>query len=143
MRVERSVEQLGQDASGLSSACRAWAVAEPSVQKFHQERAGLPGVLTQAYRPTGGTSSSQRQQEHLTPEITRWRKKKHNNLTNRNQDYLAPSEPSPPTTVCPAFPNTPEKQDVDLKSYLIMLIEDLKKDINNSLKEIQGTQVNR
>jgi hypothetical protein len=31
-------------------------------------------VLTQAYRLTGGTSSSQRQQEHLTPEITRWQK---------------------------------------------------------------------
>ena len=39
-----------------------------------QERAALPGPLTQAYRPTGGTSSSQRQQDQLTPEITRWRK---------------------------------------------------------------------
>jgi hypothetical protein len=74
MRVERSVEQLGQDASGLSSACRAWAVAEPSVQKFHQERAGLPGVLTQAYRLTVGTRSSYRQQEYVTSKITRWPK---------------------------------------------------------------------
>ena len=32
----------------------------------------LPGVLTQAYRLTGGTSYSQRQLEYLIPEITRW-----------------------------------------------------------------------
>jgi hypothetical protein len=35
------------------------------------------------------------------------------------------------------YPNTPEKQDIDLKSYLMMLVEDFKKDINNSLKEMQ------
>jgi hypothetical protein len=34
-------------------------------------------------------------------------------------------------------PNTPEKQDSDLKSHLMMMIEDFKKDTNNSLKEIQ------
>jgi hypothetical protein len=34
----------------------------------------------------------------------------------------------------------PEKQDSNLKSYLVMLVEDFKKDINNSLKEIkEGT----
>ena len=33
--------------------------------------------------------------------------------------------------------NTPEKQDSDLKSHLMMMIENFKKDINNSLKEIQ------
>jgi hypothetical protein len=34
-------------------------------------------------------------------------------------------------------PNTPEKQDFDLKSHLMMImIEEFKKDINNSLKEI-------
>jgi hypothetical protein len=59
------------------------------------------------------------------------------NLTNRNQDYWASSEPSMPTTVSPRHPNTPEKQDSDLKSYLMMLVEDFKKGINNSLKEIQ------
>ena len=64
-------------------------------------------------------------------------KGKQKNLTNRNQDYLAPSEPSSPTTASPGYPNTPEKQDLDLKSHLMMLIEDFKKDINNSLKEIQ------
>jgi hypothetical protein len=41
-------------------------------------------------------------------------------------------------------PNTPEKQDVDLKPYIMMLIEDFKKYVNNSLKEIEentGKQV--
>jgi hypothetical protein len=59
------------------------------------------------------------------------------NLTNRTQDYLASSEPSTPTTASPGNPNTLEKQDLDFKSYLVMLVEDFKKDINNSLKEIQ------
>jgi hypothetical protein len=36
-----------------------------------------------------------------------------------------------PTTVCPGYPNTPEKQVSDLKSYLMMLVEDFKKSINN------------
>jgi vacuolar-type H+-ATPase subunit E/Vma4 len=34
-------------------------------------------------------------------------------------------------------PNTPEKLDPDLKAYLMMMREDIKKDFNNSLKEIQ------
>jgi hypothetical protein len=37
----------------------------------------------------------------------------------------------------PGYPNTPEKQDSDLKSHLMMMIEDVRKIINNSLKEIQ------
>jgi hypothetical protein len=59
------------------------------------------------------------------------------NLINRNQDHSALSELSIPTTASPGYPNTPEKQDLDLKSYLMMLVEDFKKGINNSLKEIQ------
>jgi hypothetical protein len=39
-------------------------------------------------------------------------------------------------TASPGYPNTLEKQDSELKSYLMMLIEDFK-DINNFLKEIQ------
>jgi FtsZ-binding cell division protein ZapB len=57
---------------------------------------------------------------------------------------MAPSETSSPTTASPRFPNTLEKQDVGLKSYLMMLIEDFKADINNSLKQTQentGKQV--
>jgi hypothetical protein len=59
------------------------------------------------------------------------------NLSKRNQDHWASSEPSTPTIASPGYPNTPEKQDLDLKSYLRMLVEDFKKGIDNSLKEIQ------
>jgi hypothetical protein len=59
---------------------------------------------------------------------------KDENISNRNQGYLASSEPSFPTTVSPGYLNTPEKQDSHLKSHLMMMIEDFKKDINNSLK---------
>jgi gas vesicle protein len=58
-------------------------------------------------------------------------------LTNRNQDCSPSSEPRTPNSASPGYPNTPEKQDSDLKSYLMMLVEDFKKEINNSLKEIQ------
>jgi gas vesicle protein len=64
-------------------------------------------------------------------------KGKHNNLTNRNQDYSPSSEPSTPTSASPGCPNTPEKLDTDLKAYLMMMVEDIKKDFNNSIKEIQ------
>jgi hypothetical protein len=56
------------------------------------------------------------------------------NLTNRNQDHSPSSENSTPTTGSPGYPNTPKRQDSDLKSYLMMLEEDIKKDINNSQK---------
>jgi len=35
------------------------------------------------------------------------------------------------------YPNTPEKQDLDLKSHLIMMLEDFKKDMKNFLRETQ------
>jgi hypothetical protein len=50
---------------------------------------------------------------------------------------LETSEPSSPNTANPGYTITPEKQYSDLKSLLMMMIEDFKKDINNSLKEIQ------
>jgi hypothetical protein len=59
------------------------------------------------------------------------------NISNRNQGYLASSEPNFPTIASPGYFNTLEKQDSVLKSLLMMMIEDFKKDINNSLKEIQ------
>jgi hypothetical protein len=64
-------------------------------------------------------------------------KGKHKNLTNTNQGYWASSEPSRTTTVSPGYPNTPKKHNTDLKSYLMVVVEDFKKGINNSLKEIQ------
>ena len=59
------------------------------------------------------------------------------NLTNRNQDYSLSPEPSTPTSPSQGHPNTPEKLDLDLKEYLMMMVENIKKDLNNSFKEIQ------
>ena len=64
-------------------------------------------------------------------------KGRHKNLINRNQDNSSLSEPSTPTSASPGHTNTPEKLDPDLKAYLMMMVEDIKKDFNNSLKEIQ------
>jgi predicted RNase H-like nuclease (RuvC/YqgF family) len=63
-------------------------------------------------------------------------KGKHKNPTNRNQDHSPSSERSTLTPPSPGHPNTPEKQDPDLKPYLMMMVEDIK-NFNNSLKEIQ------
>ena len=59
---------------------------------------------------------------------------KHKNISNRSQGYLASSEPNSPTIASPGYPNTLEKQDSDIKSLLMMMIEDIKKGINYSLK---------
>jgi hypothetical protein len=64
-------------------------------------------------------------------------KGKRKNLNNRNQDHSPSSEPSTPTPLSPGHLNTPEKLDPDLKAYLMMMVEDIKMDFNNSLKEIQ------
>ena len=64
-------------------------------------------------------------------------KGKPKNLTNRSQDHSPSSEPSPPTSATPGYHNTQEKLDRNLKAYLMMMVEDIKKDFNNSLKEIQ------
>ena len=60
-----------------------------------------------------------------------------NKRSNRKQGYLALSQPNSPTIASDGYTITPEKQDWDLKSLLMMTIENFKKDINNSLKEIK------
>jgi len=62
---------------------------------------------------------------------------KHRNPNNRNQDYMASSKPNSPTKANTENPNTPEKQDLDFKSHLIMMMEEFKKDIKKSLRETQ------
>jgi hypothetical protein len=64
-------------------------------------------------------------------------KGKRKNFANRNQDHSPSPEPSTPTLPSTGHLNTPEKLDLDLKAYLMMIVEDIKKDFNNSLKEIQ------
>ena len=68
-------------------------------------------------------------------------KGKHKNLTNRNQDHSPSSEPSTPTSPSPGHPNTPEKLDLDLKAYLMMMVEDTKKNFNSSVKVLQENMV--
>ena len=62
-------------------------------------------------------------------------KGKGKNIGNRKQGYWASSEPSSHSE--PRLPQNTRKQDSDLKWYLMIMMEDIKKDINNSLKEIQ------
>jgi hypothetical protein len=59
------------------------------------------------------------------------------NLTKRNKEHSLSSEHSTPTSPSPGHLNTFEKLDPDLKTYLMMMVEDINKDFNNSLKEIQ------
>jgi hypothetical protein len=63
----------------------------------------------------------------------------HKNINNRYQGYLASSEPNSPTMASLGYTITLEKQDLDLKSLPMMMIEDFKKDISSSLKAIQET----
>jgi hypothetical protein len=62
---------------------------------------------------------------------------KHKNISNRNQCYLKTSKLSSPTMPSPGDSNTSEKQDSPLKSHLMNMIEEFKKDKSKSLKEIQ------
>ena len=63
-------------------------------------------------------------------------KGKRKNLTNINQDHSPSSERSTPTSPSLGHPNKPENLDLDLKAYLMTMVEDIKKEFNNSLKEI-------
>jgi hypothetical protein len=56
-------------------------------------------------------------------------KGKHKNISNRNQEYLASTEPSSPTTANPGYPNIPKEQDSYLKLHLRTIIEEFNKDI--------------
>jgi hypothetical protein len=78
-------------------------------------RTAIQGVQTQGYRPTRGISSSQREQDQLTPEITRWQKASTRTLpietkaTWHHHNSLLSKQKVLDT------PNTLEKQDLDLK----------------------------
>jgi hypothetical protein len=99
-------------------------------------------MLTQAYRIIGGTSSSQRQQEHLTPEITRWRKANTRILPTETKTTWHHQSTVLPTQRVQDTPTHWKKQDSGLKSYLMKLVEDFK-DITNPLKEIKENKLNQ
>jgi hypothetical protein len=57
---------------------------------------------------------------------------KHKNRSNRNQGYLASSEPNSPTLTSPGYTITPEKQDMDLNTLLTMMMEDFRREIKEN-----------
>ena len=63
------------------------------------------------------------------------------NISKGNQGYAASSEPNSLTIASPGYSIPLEKQNLDLKSLLIMMIEVFKKDINYSIKEIEENTV--
>jgi hypothetical protein len=64
---------------------------------------------------------------------------KHKKRSNRNQGYLASSETNSPHITSPGYSITPEKQDMDLTSLLMMMMEDLKKEIQeNTGKKLEA-----
>ena len=119
---------------------------EPSVHS-PQGESDLPTMHSLSSSESKDTGLQAQRRNKLQPETTiptstrdkQMVKGKHNNPTNRNHGHMATSEPSSPTTASPGYPNTPKKQELDLKSYLSKLIEGFKKNLNNSLKEIQET----
>ena len=64
---------------------------------------------------------------------------KHKSRSNRNQVCLTTSKPKSPTIVSPVYNITSEKQDMDLKSLLMMMMEDFKKEIQeNAGKQLEA-----
>ena len=60
---------------------------------------------------------------------------KYKNRSTRNQGYKALSEPNSPTITSPGYTITRKKQDMDLKSFLMIMMEDLKKEIQENTDE--------
>jgi hypothetical protein len=68
---------------------------------------------------------------------------KHKNRSQRNYGCMETSEPDSPTIASTEYTIIPEKQDMDPKPLLMMMMENYKKDINNSLKKNQENTGNR
>jgi hypothetical protein len=136
-QATEAAEQLGQGGS-------YWPIAAP--RGWGCSTALCILVLSgESWSPRSTDTGLQTQRRNkLQPETTRISntkdyqivKGKCKNLTKMNKKCLASSEQITPNTVSPEYPNTLEKQDSDIKSHL-MILEDFKKDINYSLREIQ------
>jgi hypothetical protein len=98
-----------------------------------QERDGLANTGLQTHRRNKFQPETARTFNTRDYQVVKGKCK---NLTNRIQEYLASSELSTHTTASTGYHNTLEKQDSYLKSHLMILVEDFKKDINSFLKEI-------
>jgi hypothetical protein len=64
---------------------------------------------------------------------------KHKNRSNGNQGYLASSEPNTHIIASHGYTITPQKQDMDIKSLLMMMMEDFKKEIQENTVKQLGT----
>jgi hypothetical protein len=98
---------------------RPKVVPQPSAPKSLLERVGLPR-RADISKVTGSQAHmrDKLQSETARPTHTsdnQMVRGKHKNLRDRNQGYLASSEPSSLTIASPRYPNTPEKQDSNLK----------------------------
>ena len=86
--------------------------------------------------PEENALNTESQKTASLTEITRWQKANVRILltktktTHHHQNSALPPRPVLGTP-------TPEKLDPDVKAYLLMMVEDIKKDFNNSLKEIE------
>jgi hypothetical protein len=67
---------------------------------------------------------------------------KHKNRSKRKQGYLASPEHNSPNIASPLLNNKPEKQDMDVKIFFMMMMEDSKKDIT-PLKKYRRTYPNK
>jgi hypothetical protein len=115
-------------------------ICTPELRLYHshpyanpsQERRDAPKITgSQAHKRSKLHSETARP---INTRGTQMERDKSNNTSNRNHDYLALPEPSSPTISNPGYSIIPEKQDSDLKSLLTMLLEDFKKDVNDSLQ---------
>jgi hypothetical protein len=68
--------------------------------------------------PTGGTDSSQRKQDQLTPEITRCQEASTRTLPTKTKSTWYHQNPLLAPQQVQDSPNTPEKQDLDFKNHI-------------------------
>jgi hypothetical protein len=109
----------------FSSAPEANPVPQLSIPKFLPERGSPRSTDIQAYRRDKPPSETASPGNTRNNQMVRG---KGMNISHRNQGYLASSESSFSTTASLDAPAL-----FDLKSHLMVMIEDFKKDINNSL----------
>ena len=85
----------------------------------------------QGYRP-----DTRERREHITD--NKMARGKRKSISQGNQDNLATPEPSSPITANIGTPNTPEKEDTDLKSCLKTLIELIKQEREEKQKDSEA-----
>ena len=143
-----SHKRLGQESSNYCLNPEVdWGHRPPSPNTTTKELVIQEYLHTSIYGENGSPRNTDKpQSETITLANTRdnqMEKGKCKNITNRKQGNIAPSEWSSPKTASPGYPTIPEKQNLDSKSHLMMLIEDFKKDINTPLKKYRITWVKR